>query len=76
MGINSFLNYSVPMAVIKFKQGFGRLIRSKNDRGVVLVLDKRINTKSYGKYFINSLPNCKKLYGKYEDMLDDLKKFI
>jgi len=76
MGINSFLNYSVPMAVIKFKQGFGRLIRSKNDRGVVLVLDKRINTKSYGKYFINSLPDCKKLYGKYEDMLDDLREFI
>ncbi len=76
MGINSFLNYSVPMAVIKFKQGFGRLIRSKNDRGAVLVLDKRISTKSYGKYFINSLPDCKKLYGKYEDMLDDLREFI
>ena len=53
------------MAVIRFKQGFGRLIRSKTDRGAVLVLDKRIKTKSYGKYFINSLPECSKVYGKY-----------
>lgn len=74
--INSFLNYSVPMAVIRFKQGFGRLIRSKSDRGAVLVLDKRINTKSYGKYFVNSLPDCKRINGKYEDMLDELKEFI
>jgi ATP-dependent DNA helicase DinG len=76
MEINSFLNYSVPMAVIKFKQGFGRLIRSKNDRGAVLVLDKRISTKSYGKYFINSLPECNKIYGNYQDMLNKLKEFI
>ncbi len=74
--INSFLNYSVPMAVIRFKQGFGRLIRSKTDRGAVLVLDKRIKTKSYGKYFINSLPECSKVYGKYGDMLDKLREFI
>jgi len=74
--INSFLNYSVPMAVIRFKQGFGRLIRSKNDRGAVLVLDKRITTKSYGKYFVNSLPECQKVYGKYEDMIKELKKFV
>ena len=74
--INSFLNYSVPMAVIRFKQGFGRLIRSKSDRGAVLVLDKRIGTKSYGKYFVNSLPECRTVYGKYEDMIRELKEFV
>ena len=74
--INSFLNYSVPMAVIRFKQGFGRLIRSRSDRGAVLVLDKRIVTKRYGKYFVNSLPDCSRAYGNYEDMVDDLKQFI
>ncbi len=74
--INSFLNYSVPMAVIRFKQGFGRLIRSRNDRGAVLVLDKRIGTKSYGKYFLNSLPDCRRVYGKYEDIKNELNEFI
>jgi DNA polymerase-3 subunit epsilon/ATP-dependent DNA helicase DinG len=53
-----FNQYSVPYAILKFKQGFGRLIRSRNDRGVVAVLDKRILTKRYGLSFINSLPEC------------------
>jgi len=55
--VNSFLEYSVPLAVIKFKQGFGRLIRSKKEKGVAVVLDKRVATKHYGRYFINSLPD-------------------
>ena len=58
-GLNSFYNYQLPNAIIKFKQGFGRLIRSSNDRGIVAVLDSRILTKSYGKLFLNSLPECK-----------------
>lgn len=58
-GGNSFLEYTVPTAVIKFKQGFGRLIRHKNDRGTILVLDNRIVTKSYGKVFLDSLPDCR-----------------
>lgn len=74
--INSFLNYSLPMAVIRFKQGFGRLIRSRSDRGAVLVLDKRIVKKRYGKYFINSLPDCRKAYGSFKDMVPNLKDFI
>jgi len=44
--------------VLRFKQGFGRLIRGKNDRGVVAVLDSRILTKGYGRFFIRSLPEC------------------
>lgn len=55
-GKNPFINFMLPNAVIKFKQGFGRLVRSKDDRGIVLVFDPRIYTKSYGKVFLRSLP--------------------
>ena len=55
-GGNPFAEYSLPEAVLKFKQGFGRLIRSKTDRGRVLVLDPRIVTKPYGRKFIAALP--------------------
>jgi Rad3-related DNA helicase len=53
-----FSQYSVPQAILKFKQGFGRLIRSKSDRGVVAVLDRRVISKRYGQAFLNSLPEC------------------
>jgi ATP-dependent DNA helicase DinG len=55
-GGNPFFEYQVPRAVITFKQGFGRLIRSRTDRGIVAVLDSRIWKKTYGRFFINSLP--------------------
>ena len=55
-GKNSFWEFSLPQAVIRFKQGFGRLIRSSRDHGAVVVLDKRIIQKKYGRYFLNSLP--------------------
>ncbi len=58
MGMNPFLSYQIPNAIIRFKQGFGRLIRSTNDRGIVAVLDSRITSKSYGKLFLKSLPEC------------------
>ena len=57
-GGNPFNDYQLPEAIIKFKQGFGRLIRSKTDTGMVVVLDPRIATKAYGKIFIESLPEC------------------
>lgn len=53
---NDFMEYTVPKAVIRLKQGFGRLIRTAGDRGVVAILDPRIITKPYGKVFLNSLP--------------------
>ena len=59
-GINSFFEYSLPKAVLKFRQGFGRLIRSKDDKGVIIVSDSRIVSKSYGRLFIQSLPKIKK----------------
>lgn len=58
-GGNPFGDYSLPEAIIKFKQGVGRLIRSKTDTGIVVVLDKRMTTKPYGKQFLNALPTCK-----------------
>jgi DNA polymerase-3 subunit epsilon/ATP-dependent DNA helicase DinG len=53
-----FRQYAVPQAILRFKQGFGRLIRSATDRGVVVVLDRRVLSKSYGSGFLNSLPAC------------------
>ena len=55
-GKNSFLEYQIPESIIKFKQGIGRLIRSKEDRGIITILDNRIITKTYGKYFLESIP--------------------
>lgn len=57
-GGNPFMQYSVPNATVKFKQGFGRLIRHKKDRGVIVCLDSRIINKKYGHFFLNSLPPC------------------
>lgn len=58
-GGNPFMDYSVPEAIIKLKQGFGRLIRSKTDKGIVVILDSRVKTKRYGKIFLRSLPRCR-----------------
>ncbi|MBK9545867.1 MAG: DEAD/DEAH box helicase family protein [Dehalococcoidia bacterium] len=56
-----FGQYSLPAAILKFRQGFGRLIRDKDDRGVVALLDRRIWEKRYGKQFVDSLPDCTRL---------------
>jgi ATP-dependent DNA helicase DinG len=68
---NWFRNYSVPRAVIAFKQGFGRLIRTTTDRGVVVVLDRRIVTKPYGRLFVQSLPDVLK-----SRRLDSVRRFL
>ena len=60
-GGNPFRDYQLPEAVIKFKQGFGRLIRTRTDHGTVVCLDPRIVTKPYGRLFIESLPECRRL---------------
>ncbi len=66
-GGRSFFEYSVPNAIISLKQGIGRLIRSKTDRGVIAILDSRLRTKGYGKDFLNSLPKCK-ITGELNDV--------
>ena len=58
-GGNPFMEFSLPEAIIRFKQGFGRLIRTKTDTGIFVALDSRIRTKFYGKQFLNSLPPAK-----------------
>ncbi|MDB5352459.1 MAG: hypothetical protein JWN86_3706 [Planctomycetota bacterium] len=57
-GGNKFFDYQVPEAILKLKQGFGRLIRSRTDTGIVAILDPRVLTKPYGRQFLGSLPEC------------------
>jgi len=63
-----FNDYQLPEAILRFRQGFGRLIRTRSDRGVVVVLDRRILTKRYGKSFTDSLPNCQVHQGLLQDL--------
>jgi Rad3-related DNA helicase/REP element-mobilizing transposase RayT len=60
-GGNPFMDYSVPEAVIRLKQGFGRLIRSRTDTGIVVILDSRVRTKRYGRMFLDALPPCRRV---------------
>jgi ATP-dependent DNA helicase DinG len=57
-GGNSFMEFSLPEAILKFRQGVGRLIRTKTDSGIVVVLDNRVLTKKYGQMFLSSIPKC------------------
>lgn len=59
-GGNPFMDYQVPQAAIKLKQGFGRLIRTQSDRGIVVLFDPRVLTKPYGKLFLDALPNARR----------------
>lgn len=70
-----FIGYQVPQAVLLFRQGFGRLIRTKTDRGAVAVLDSRIVTKNYGRWFLKSIPKCRVTDNlhEFERFFDDLK---
>lgn len=65
---DSFSEYSVPEAILTFRQGFGRLIRTQFDRGVVVVLDRRVSSKRYGRLFIESLPTCQTVMGALHDL--------
>jgi DNA polymerase-3 subunit epsilon/ATP-dependent DNA helicase DinG len=65
---DSFQEYMLPEAILSFRQGFGRLIRTKQDVGVVAIFDKRLITKSYGPLFLSSLPNCTIQHGFLSDL--------
>jgi ATP-dependent DNA helicase DinG len=65
-GGNPFVEYQIPEAVIKLKQGFGRLIRARTDQGIVAILDPRVLTKPYGKTFLNSLPECPRIVDPHD----------
>ncbi|MBE9537055.1 MAG: DEAD/DEAH box helicase family protein [Proteobacteria bacterium] len=75
-GGNPFMDYFLPRAVLKFRQGFGRLIRSRSDVGSVIVLDSRITSKSYGSTFIRSLPECTVCIGNDEKVLKGMSQFF
>lgn len=74
-GGNSFVQYMLPHAAIRMKQGFGRLIRSREDHGVVLVLDGRIVKKSYGRYFVDSLPPAPLVKGPWKTVKEAMLRF-
>ena len=57
-GGDSFREFSLPEAILRFRQGVGRLIRTKSDTGIVVVLDNRVLSKQYGRSFLNALPSC------------------
>ena len=75
-GGNAFYEYTVPTAVIRLKQGFGRLIRTREDRGVVLIADRRLVTKSYGRPFIRSLPTPTRAYRRPDQMIRAVEQFL
>lgn len=71
-----FHQYQVPDAILRFRQGFGRLIRSKTDRGVVVVMDKRVTSKAYGKLFLESLPECTVMEAPLMNLGPAAKKWV
>jgi ATP-dependent DNA helicase DinG len=75
-GKNPFLKLSIPQAVIRFKQGFGRLVRTANDRGIVIVYDTRLLDSYYGKYFLYSLPGPKIEHLKTENLVSRIKQWM
>jgi len=75
-GGNSFMELSVPEAVIKFRQGIGRLIRRSDDKGAVVVLDRRLFEKRYGSVFIASIPQCKQYYEPLSEITKKVNSFI
>lgn len=71
-----FNEYNIPEAILRFRQGFGRLIRTQSDRGVVVVLDRRIITKKYGKFFLDSIPQCTRKVGSVVDLPQEAVKWL
>ncbi len=75
-GGDPFMEYTVPQAVIRFKQGFGRLIRHRSDRGVVLILDTRVVKKGYGRMFLRSLPPARVVRGHSDEVFTEIGQFF
>lgn len=75
-GLSAFTHYQMPQAILKFRQGFGRLIRSGRDRGLVLVLDSRLYHKSYGSDFLGSLPRCRRRAGRLAGLVQDAMRWL
>jgi len=75
-GGDPFMDYTVPQAVIKFKQGFGRLIRSRDDRGAALILDSRVLSKGYGRHFLRALTGTSQVTGSRAEVMAGMREFF
>jgi predicted DnaQ family exonuclease/DinG family helicase len=75
-GKDPFIHYSVPEAILKFRQGFGRLIRNATDRGVVIVMDNRVQTTRYGQAFLESLPTAARSFSSREEMIRTIREWF
>ncbi|GHV80758.1 helicase [Spirochaetia bacterium] len=75
-GGSSFMELSLPEAVMKFKQGFGRLMRRSSDHGVVAVLDGRLLHKRYGQHFLRSIPKTKTSFAEFGNLLKEMERFL
>ncbi|CAH2715768.1 3'-5' exonuclease DinG [Neobacillus rhizosphaerae] len=75
-GGNAFSEYSLPEAILRFKQGFGRLIRTETDRGIMIVFDRRIVTTKYGKAFLKSIPPIPVKKGRIDELVDIIHSWL
>lgn len=72
---DSFQQFSVPQAVLRFRQGFGRLIRNAHDRGAVVVLDRRVLNRNYGRHFLDALPECTTNIGPVASVVESVRRW-
>ncbi len=75
-GLDSFTHYLLPLAALKLKQGFGRLIRGRSDAGAVVLLDRRIVTKRYGRVMLDGLPPAARAVGNWAEVREELEEFF
>ena len=75
-GKDPFVHYMLPRAVLRLRQGFGRLVRCRTDRGVVTILDSRLASRSYGRAFTASLPRCRRAFGPIERIEAEIRAFF
>ena len=73
---DAFLQLALPEAVLRLKQGFGRLIRRATDRGAVVIFDRRVSTKSYGTHFLASLPECSSFVGPAAEVPEAIERWV
>jgi len=76
MGLDPFRTFTLPAAVLRLRQGFGRLVRSAADRGAVLILDRRVHERWYGRVFLRSLPEMERATGPTRAVLDRVRAFF
>ncbi len=75
-GLNASSDYYIPEAIVGFKQGIGRLIRTTSDEGVVFILDKRLMMRNYGARFISSVPRCAFMTGAFDECLEESRRWL